>query len=775
MTERDASVVVWRRSRRLTVGLALLLIFFLPADGGAQSRGTWVGTWATGLQAQLPPAATGETQASSATGSLFGPLPRMSAQTLRQIIRTSIGGSKVRVVFSNVFGTHPLQIGGAHIAIRTRDSTIANDSSVRLTFDGRPAAAIEAGSMLVSDPVDLHVPALTDLTVDMFLPGDSAAPRSPATVHRNASQTNYLSVSGNHSGRSELPVETTLQSWTYLSRVEVLTPVPTPVIVTLGDSITDGYASTPDTNSRWPNVLASRLVGQLGAAAPAVLNVGISGNRVLSSNEGFWPAGGTDSTNPPDPNAGFGPSALARFDRDVLLQPGVSHVIVLESINDIGMGSVESPTAAEIIAGHQGLIQRAHARGLMVYAGTLTPFEGAQYFSEEGEAKRQAVNDWIRTSGEYDAVIDFDAVVRDSNHPARFLSGYQPGDWLHPNDAGYRVMAETVDLTLFRTARDTPSVPVPSQEGGRTAWGAPDLQGVWDFRTITPIERPTDLGARATLTDEEVASFERQALEGRNADRRDGGAAADIERAYNDFWWDYGSNLSAGNRTSLIIDPPNGRIPPMTPEAQHEQDARLENWQRPVRARVVIGSPAHGPEDLGLSERCILGFSSGPPIIPSAYNNNLQVFQTPDHIVIFTEMIHSARVVPLDGRSHLPATIRQWLGNSRGRWEGNTLVVETENFTDKTESFNTLAGAGYGSGERLHLTERFTRIEAETLLYEFTINDPATFIRPFTATIPMTATRGPIYEYACHEGNYGMTNLLSGARAVEREAEQSAR
>ena len=306
-----------------------------------------------------------------------------------------------------------------------------------------------------------------------------------------------------------------------------------------------------------------------------------------------------------------------------------------------------------------------------------------------------------------------------------------------------------------------------SVEPARTAWGAPELGGVWDFRTITPLERPAALKDKAVLTAEEAAQFTRQSAEGRNADRRDGGAQRDVERAYNDFWWDWGESLTDDLRTSLIVDPPDGRIPTRTAAAQERARADRDAGIRPVRGRVLIGSPAHGPEDLGLSERCMLGFNSGPPMLPSAYNNNVQIFQTPDHVVIFSEMIHEARVVPLDGRPALPDGMRQWMGDARGRWEGDTLVVESDNYTDKTGSFYTIV-ASYGSGESLHLVERFTRVDADTLRYEFTVDDPSTFSAAFTAAIPMQRTDAPLFEYACHEGNYGMTNLLTGARVQER-------
>ena len=300
----------------------------------------------------------------------------------------------------------------------------------------------------------------------------------------------------------------------------------------------------------------------------------------------------------------------------------------------------------------------------------------------------------------------------------------------------------------------------------RTPWGAPDLGGVWDFRTITPLERPVALEGKAVLSAEEAAAFAQETIEGRNADRRDGGARRDVERAYNDFWWDWGDTLTEDNRTSLIVDPPNGRIPEMTPKAQARRQVARSEGLRPVKARVLIGSPAHGPEDLGLSERCMLGFNSGPPMLPSAYNNNVQLFQTPDHVVIFSEMIHEARVVPLDGRPTLPVAVRQWMGDSRGWWDGDTLVVESQNYTAKTGSFYTIVST-YGSGATLRLVERFTRVDDDTLIYEFTVDDSETFVVPFTVAIPMQRTDAPLYEYACHEGNYGMTNLLTGARVQE--------
>ncbi len=294
-----------------------------------------------------------------------------------------------------------------------------------------------------------------------------------------------------------------------------------------------------------------------------------------------------------------------------------------------------------------------------------------------------------------------------------------------------------------------------SAELERTAWGAPDLRGVWDFRTITPLERPEEFGEREHLSAEEASNFEEQTLARRNKDRRtdDGlSAQADVANAYNQFWWDYGDKLTDDRRTSLIVDPPDGRIPELTEAAKGRIAQRTEARRR----------PAHGPEDRGVAERCILGFNAGPPMSPSAYNNNVQIFQTEHTVVLLVEMVHDSRIVPLDGRAPLPEDVRQWRGDSRGHWEGGTLVVVTTNFTDQT-SFR-------GSGANMRLTERFTRVEEDRLVYEYTIDDPESFARPWTAVVPMTRNPLPMFEYACHEGNYGMYNLLSGARAEDAEA-----
>jgi hypothetical protein len=292
----------------------------------------------------------------------------------------------------------------------------------------------------------------------------------------------------------------------------------------------------------------------------------------------------------------------------------------------------------------------------------------------------------------------------------------------------------------------------------RTPWGHPSLEGVWDFRTVTPLERPVELAGKATLTAEEAEAFEKKTVF--NADgRRDTAArrtvngtaeTEDVALAYNDFWWDRGTKVIGTRRTSLIVDPADGRLPPLTEEGKKRLAA-----EDAVRER-----PAEGPEDRSVGERCMLGFNSGPPMSPGAYNMNVQLFQTPDSVAILNEMVHNVRVVPLDGRPH--GTVPQWTGDSRGRWEGDTLVVETKNFYQTTSL--------RGSSPNLRLTERFRRVDADTLVYEYTVNDPTTWTKPWTVELPMVKSDGPIYEYACHEGNYGMTGILSGARAIEKKA-----
>jgi lysophospholipase L1-like esterase len=350
-------------------------------------------------------------------------------QTLRQIVRTSVGGSRVRIVLSNAFGTAPIEIGAGNIALRDKDSSLVTSSVKPLTVAGASTFTVLAGATLVTDPIDLAVPPVSDLVIDLYVPNDLGISPSPVTTHNGASQTNFVSETGNHSGVTNLPVNARSGAWFMIARVEVMAPAGTAAVVTFGDSITDGARSTADTNNRWPDQLARRLAARKGGGV-AVLNAGISGNRVLGD--------------------GAGVSALARFDRDVLMQTGVTHVVVMEGINDIGIArNNPSPSADDLIAGHKQLIDRAHARGLKIYGATLTPYEGAAYYSPEGEAKRQALNNWIRTSKAYDGVIDFDMVTRDPAAPTKFLPAYDSGDHLHPGDAGYKAMGDAVDLALF--------------------------------------------------------------------------------------------------------------------------------------------------------------------------------------------------------------------------------------------------------------------------------------------------------------------------------------
>jgi hypothetical protein len=306
-------------------------------------------------------------------------------------------------------------------------------------------------------------------------------------------------------------------------------------------------------------------------------------------------------------------------------------------------------------------------------------------------------------------------------------------------------------LATTFAAGQTPKSGAKTWTPPRTPDGQPDLEGIWTSATLTPLERPADLAGKPTLTQKEAEEYEKQLQKQNDRDRRDGSAEADVARAYNEFWYDRGNKVVGTRRTSLIVDPPDGLIPPLTAEAQKRIEAAREH------ARLHAFD---GPEDRPLAERCLSWATAGPPMLPSAYNNNYRIVQTPGYVTILSEMIHDVRIIPLDGRPHLGGSIRQWMGDARGHWEGNTLVVDTADFNGKA--------AFRGTAQKLHLVERFTRVDAGTMLYEFTVDDPTTFTRSWTAQVPMTKTEGPIYEYACQEGNYGLRGVLAGARAEEK-------
>jgi len=352
-------------------------------------------------------------------------------QTLRQVVHLSIGGDRLRIVVSNAYGTAPLEIGAAAVALRSQAAGVVAGSSHPLTFSGSPAVKVSPGATMISDPVSMKVADFADLAIDLYLPGDTA----PATLtrHAGAYQTSYVAA-GNQSGAAEFPTASTITAWYFIQRVEVVAAPTTGMIIAAGDSITDGTNSTLDSNSRWPDFFAHRLGERKGARRFAIANAAIAGNRVISDVVGD-----------------FGVNIQSRFDRDVLAETGATHVVFMEGINDIGNAQQNpSPSADDIIAAHRQVIARAHAQGLKIYGATLTPTEGHFYYTAVGEAKRQKVNEWIRTSGEYDGVIDFDLAIRDPEHPTRILPKYESPDHLHPGDAGYKAMADAIKIDLFK-------------------------------------------------------------------------------------------------------------------------------------------------------------------------------------------------------------------------------------------------------------------------------------------------------------------------------------
>jgi len=307
-----------------------------------------------------------------------------------------------------------------------------------------------------------------------------------------------------------------------------------------------------------------------------------------------------------------------------------------------------------------------------------------------------------------------------------------------------------------------PEVTLGQGSPARTPWGDPDLEGIWTNATLTPLQRPPELASTPFFTAEEAARFERARLEQTNADRP---LPPGQVGAYNDAFFERGTRIVRSRRTSLIVDPPDGRIPSLTPAAQNHVDARQ---------RREAASPADGPEDRWLTERCIL-FGASVPMLPEPYNNNYRIVQSPGYVTILTEMNHDARIIPLDGRAPLSPRVQQWTGEARGRWDGPTLIVETTNFKFNDKSrFGVLYLNGL-SDQNLRVVERFTLTDAQTLTYQATVEDPTVFTRPWTIEMSMDRTEGPLFEVACHEGNYGMFNILSGHRAEERAVERRAR
>jgi lysophospholipase L1-like esterase len=403
------------RTRSLIVTLTILLS--VPSLLAKPEAKKWVGTWASSplLDAHVKNA---EDLLTAAT---------QSGATLREVVHVSIGGETLRVRFSNLYGTSPLVIGPVEIAQTLKGVAIVPGTNKAVTFNGQPSVSIPPGALAVSDPASFKLAPLSDLTVSFFLPN----PTGPVTEHQLGNATSYH-VTGNVVSSASLESPTTATSWYYLNGVDTLAAAEAGAVITIGDSITDGAKSTIDTNQRWPDELARRLQADPKYRNLSVLNEGISGNKILLD--------------------GAGPNALARFDRDILAQNGAKYLLILEGINDIGRlhGTPDAGlTAADLIAALNQMVVRAHAHGIAVIGCTLTPYHGAGYYTENGEAIRKAVNEWIRTGGVLDGFVDFEAAVRDPNHPDTFLPNVDPGDHLHPNDAGYKAMGDAIDLKLF--------------------------------------------------------------------------------------------------------------------------------------------------------------------------------------------------------------------------------------------------------------------------------------------------------------------------------------
>jgi lysophospholipase L1-like esterase len=416
---------------KLRFALLLVLVqlgHFTFIEAQEKGREHWVATWTTAqLLARTPPAPTAAATPQAAPAQQPVGARGFGNQTVRMMVRASIGGRRLRVKLSNSFGSAPLVVGAAHIAIRSKDSGIVAESDRALSFGGKHGCTIGPGMVILSDPVDLNVAPLADLAVSLYFPGETG----PPTTHATALHTTYIK-DGDVTGQAAIVDAATTQSYYWLAGIDVAAPAGASLIVAFGDSITDGARSTSETNHSWPALLAARLAAKKETAEIGVANMGIGGNRVLRDVTGV--------------------SALARFDRDVLSQSGVAWLMLLEGINDIGRAATvpaEAVTAEELIGAYQQIIERARTHGIRVIGCTLTPYEGATYSRENGEAIREALNTWIRTSGAFDAVVDFEAATRDPNNPKRIRADFDPGDHLHPNDAGYQAMADAIDLSIF--------------------------------------------------------------------------------------------------------------------------------------------------------------------------------------------------------------------------------------------------------------------------------------------------------------------------------------
>ncbi len=394
---------------RTAVAVAVLAVTVGQSPAAAAPRATWVDAWAA-----APHPSTAETAP-----------PTFENRTLRMIVRLHAGGTSVRIRLANTFGDRPVTFGRVRVAVRSSGPALVASTNRPVRFGGTNTVTLPVGGEVQSDPVSLTVQPGQDLAVSMYVPGRTGA----VTWHRSALQTSYVSGAGDHAGNNNAtPYATTTGNWFFVNAVSAHSATAPGTVVAFGDSITDGSGSTSNANRRWPDVLSDRLIARYGATAPSVVNEGISGNMVASDT----------------PRAG--PSGVKRLDRDVLQRAGLRHLVLLEGINDLRGGGA---TAAQLISAYEQIIDRAHARGVRVHGGTILAFKGTPGYTAAQENVRTAVNTWIRTSGRFDSVVDFDAATRDPADPLKLRAAYERGDHLHPNDAGYAAMGNAIDLALF--------------------------------------------------------------------------------------------------------------------------------------------------------------------------------------------------------------------------------------------------------------------------------------------------------------------------------------